>query len=278
MRERQRTRADREPRQRKAAFPSRPRTPRATRHASLTSRARSFCARLARRRSRGAERTEQERARSRGWGEGSPGRPFPRTRTASSEGARRSDSPRAARVAPCATCTARRARGAHAPGARRSEGEARAKRRNAIGTAEAEPSDKPAREKQTASSEGARRSDSPRAVCVASRVACAARPLVMRAPPPACGRIKGAPRAARKNERRREEKRAPHARHPCSTAAARTTRDARAARTSRAHRPSRCTLARARSTRSDDQREGRRQGRRPATEEEEKHQIARHPA
>ena len=168
------------------------------------------------------------------------------------------------------------ARSAHAPGARRSEGEARAKRRN--GTAEAEPSDQPAREIRTASSEGARRSDSLRAVRVASRVACAARPLVMRAPPPACGRIKGAPRAARQNERRREEKRAPHARHPCSTAAARTTRDARAPRASRARRPSPCTLARARSARSDDQREGARQGRRPATEEEEKHHSARHPA
>ena len=144
-------------------------------------------------------------------------------------------------------------------GAWRSEGEARAKRRN--GTAEAEPSNQPARESQTASSEGARRSDSPRAVRVASRVACAARPLVLRAPPPACGRIKGAPRAARQNERRREEKRATHARHPCSTAAAITTRDARAARAaSRACRPSRCTLARARSARSDDQREGGRQG------------------
>ena len=55
--------------------------------------------------------------------------------------------------------------------------------------AEAEPSDQPARETQTASSEGARRSDFPRAVRVASRVACAARPLVMRPPPPACGRI-----------------------------------------------------------------------------------------
>ena len=57
-RERQRTRADREPRQRKADFPWRPRTPRAPRRAPLASRARSFCARLARRRSRGAERTE----------------------------------------------------------------------------------------------------------------------------------------------------------------------------------------------------------------------------
>ena len=105
--ERQRTRADREPRQRKADFPWRPRTPRAPHRAPRASRARSFCARLARRRSRGAERTEQERARSRGKPQGSPGRPFPRTRTASSEGARRSDSPRAARVVLCATCTAR---------------------------------------------------------------------------------------------------------------------------------------------------------------------------
>ena len=42
-----------------------------------------------------------------GGGQGSLGRPFPRTRTTSSEGARRSDSPRAARVAPFATWTAR---------------------------------------------------------------------------------------------------------------------------------------------------------------------------
>ena len=46
----------------------------------------------------------------------------------------------------------------------------------------------------------------PRAARVASRVACAARPLVMRAPPPACGWIEGGPRAERRNERREEEK------------------------------------------------------------------------
>ena len=62
----------------------------------------------------------------------------------------------------------------------------------------------------------------------------------MRPPPPVCGRIKGAPRAVRQNERRREEKRAPHARHPCSTAAARTTRDARA----RHHRPAAAAVRR----------------------------------
>ena len=50
---RQRTRADREPPQRKADFPWRPRTPRAPRRAPRASRARSVCARIARRRSRG---------------------------------------------------------------------------------------------------------------------------------------------------------------------------------------------------------------------------------
>ena len=154
------------------------------------------------------ERSEGSRS-ARGAG-GSPGRPFrPRTRTASSEGARRSDSPRAARVTPCATCAARPRVVRTPPGARRSEGEARAKRRN--GTAEAEPRDQPAREIRTASSEGARRSDSLRAVRVASRVACAARPLVMRAPPPACGWIEGGPRAERWNKRREEEKSTTHA-------------------------------------------------------------------
>ena len=106
--EKQRTRANREPRQRKADFPWRPRTPRAPHLAPRASRARSWCARPARRRSRGAERTEQERARSRGKPQGSPGRPFPPTRTANSKGARRSDShaPRASR------------RASHAPRAR----------------------------------------------------------------------------------------------------------------------------------------------------------------
>ena len=44
------------------------------------------------------------------------------------------------------------------------------------------------------------------------------------------------------------------------------------------HNRPRCTLARARPARNDDQREGARQGRRPATEEKEKHHSARHPA
>ena len=142
-RERQRTRADREPRQRKADFPWRPRTPRAPRRAPLASCARSFCARLARRRSRGAERTQQERARSRGKPQGRPRTAVPanpdrelRGRAAlglPSHRARRAV--RYVRRAP--------ARSAHAPGARRSEGEARAKRRN--GTAEAEPTNRRAK-------------------------------------------------------------------------------------------------------------------------------------
>ena len=98
------------------------------------------------------------------------------------------------------------ARGAHAPGARRSKREARAKRRNE--TAEAEPSDQPARETRTASSEGARRSDSPRAVRVASRVACTARPLVIRRAPAGMRADQGsAARGATEREKKRGEER-----------------------------------------------------------------------
>jgi len=148
------------------------------------------------------ERSEGSRS-ARGAG-GSPGRPFrPRTRTASSEGARRSDSPRAARVAPCAMCTAR-PRVVRTPPARGGARERRA-RNDATRQQSDHPSDQPACEIQTVSSEGARRSDFPHAARVASRVACAARPLVMRAPPPACGWIEGAPRAERRNERREEK-------------------------------------------------------------------------
>jgi len=62
---------------------------------------------------------------------------------------------------------------------------------------------------RTASSEGTRRSDSPRAARVASRVACAARPLVVRAPPPARGWSEGVARAERRTGREKKRRRAP---------------------------------------------------------------------
>ena len=62
---------------------------------------------------------------------------------------------------------------------------------------------------RTASSEGTRRSDSPRAARVASRVACAARSLVVRAPPPARGWSEGVARAERRTGREKKRRRAP---------------------------------------------------------------------
>ena len=102
----------------------------------------------------------------------------------------------------------------------------------------------------------------------ASRVACAARPLVVSAPPLARGRSEGAARAERdrQDERSTKEEKTTARERPCSTAAVMNhPRCTCAARVARAPPVTpRATLPH--SARSGDRREGARQGRRPATE------------
>ena len=181
---------------------------------------------------------------------------------------RKADCPRTRRAARASrvACRVRRTP-ARGPGASVEARSGARERRARSGEKRAAKHRTPGTQTRAANSESAPR-DSPRAARVASRVACAARPLVVSAPPPARGRSEGAARAERdrQDERSTKEEKTTARERPCSTAAVmnhpRCTCAARVARappvTPRAPLPH--------SARSGDRREGARQGRRPATE------------
>ena len=181
---------------------------------------------------------------------------------------RKADCPRTRRAARASrvACRVRRTP-ARGPGASVEARSGARERRARSGEKRAAKHRTPGTQTRAASSESAPR-DSPRAARVTSRVACAARPLVVSAPPPARGRSEGVARAERdrQDERSTKEEKTTARERPCSTAAVmnhpRCTCAARVARappvTPRAPLPH--------SARSGDRREGARQGRRPATE------------
>jgi hypothetical protein len=118
---------------------------------------------------------------------------------------------------------------------RRSEGAARAER----GEESSEAQNAGRAKWGAANSESAARWDSPRVACVGWRAVCAVIPRVVRAPPRR--RAGGArERRAATDRTREEDKRRRPRQRPCSTAAAKTTRDLRAQRAPRACRSSLC--------------------------------------